>query len=41
VSGYAVLDLDGTTVLAIGAPQGEALAASPWELRRLERSGAA
>jgi hypothetical protein len=37
----AVAREPGTTVLAIGAPQGEAFTPSPWELRWLERSGAA
>jgi hypothetical protein len=37
----AVAREPGTTVLAVGAPRGEAFTPSPWELRWLERSGAA
>jgi hypothetical protein len=32
---------DGTTILAIGAPRGEAYAPAPWELRALEKAGRA
>ena len=37
----AIAAADGTLVLAVGAPRGEAYAPAPWELKALEKAGKA